>query len=67
MSAVASGALQRAASMWFLTAVAGQWLSSDRRAAIPVPMTACLVVLTVVMGIGQIHTVFRNWAPLLAL
>jgi hypothetical protein len=53
--------------MWFLTAVAGQWLSSDRRAAIPVPMTACLVVLTVVMGIGQIHTVFRNWAPLLAL
>ena len=26
MSAVASGVLQRAASMWFLTAVAGQWL-----------------------------------------
>ena len=26
MSAVASSALQRAASMWFLTAVAGQWL-----------------------------------------
>jgi hypothetical protein len=26
MSAVANGALQRAASMWFLTAVAGQWL-----------------------------------------
>ena len=29
-------------------------------------MAVCLVVLTVVMGIGQIHTLFRNWAPLLA-
>ena len=26
MSAVANGTLQRAASLWFLTAVAGQWL-----------------------------------------
>lgn len=30
-------------------------------------MAACLVVLTVVMGIGQIYTFFRNWAPLLSL
>jgi hypothetical protein len=30
-------------------------------------MAACLVVLTVVTGIGSIHTFFRNWAPLLSL
>jgi uncharacterized membrane protein len=30
-------------------------------------MAGCLVVLTIVMGIGQILTFFRRWAPLLAL
>jgi hypothetical protein len=30
-------------------------------------MAACLVVLTVVTGIGTIYTFFRNWAPLLSL
>lgn len=30
-------------------------------------MAACLVVMTIVMGIGQIYTFFRSWAPLVSL
>src|SRR4029453_7210486 len=39
---------------------------TSRPAAHP-PLAAALVLLTVVMGIGEVFTFLRNWRPLLAL